>query len=149
MLSTLSPPPQQRPPLSVRRPVGTWTVHGPEDLVSLRQSVLTAVLSWRDAHHRSHPARQDHLTLIATELATNALKYGAPPVITSLYRQQDGWLIDVEDGHADTAPLPYPPEPGRPGRNGILIVSKLSRRWGWYAHHADTARKHVWAWLRD
>lgn len=143
-------PPQQRPPVDGRRPVGSWTVEHPKDLKPLRQAIDEAIHSWGTTNGQAVATDDHRIALITSELTSNALKYGARPVVTSLYRGQGGWVLDVEDAEINKEPAWYPPEPARAGRNGLLIVERLANRWGWYRTPATTARrKHLWAWLAD
>lgn len=143
-------PPQRRPPVPERRPLGSWTVQHPKDLRPLRHSVEAAVKDWASRENLDVSAVDHRLALITSELTSNALKYGARPVVTSLFRGENGWVIDVEDAEIDREPVYYPPEPTRAGRNGLLIVERLANRWGWYRSPAQPARrKHLWAWLAD
>ena len=89
---------------------------------------------------------RNHLALVATELASNALKYGGgAPVTVRLYRVRNGWVVDAEDHSPHGTLVMYEPQ-GRPGGNGLLIVDTLSGEWGWYTSGSGAgARKHVWA----
>lgn len=150
MAGTARTPPQRRPPVREQRPLGSWTVQHLRDLHPLRHSVDAAVQDWASRAERNVRPLDQRLALITSELTSNALKYGAAPVVTSLFRGEDGWVIDVEDAEVDREPVRYPPEPTRAGRNGLLIVERLATRWGWYRSPAQPARrKHLWAWLAD
>ncbi|WP_052436158.1 ATP-binding protein [Georgenia sp. SUBG003] len=127
--------------------VGRWQIRSADDLPLLRQATLAVALRAGVGGSGLDPVHS-RLALVATELATNALKYGTGPCVVSIFRAGSGWLLDVGDGSPDSPPVRYPPEPGRPGRNGLLIIEQLSTRWGWYPAQ-DGARKHVWAELAD
>ncbi|PFG38955.1 hypothetical protein ATJ97_1447 [Georgenia soli] len=145
------PTTDHRPDVRVARPAGRWEFTDADELPALRRAVLEAAarsvelntdrLSGSTIHH--------NLALVTTELATNALKYGVEPGVVRLHRLLSGWMVDVADGRADQAPRPQLPKPGRAGGNGLLIVSMLSVRWGWYVDTNSTPRKHVWAELAD
>lgn len=144
---TAAPSSPVRPHSRTDRAAGTWHIRGPADLPLLRRAVLAVAL--RTGAGAQEP-RMDHsrLALVATELATNALKYASGPCVASIFRAAGGWLLDVADSSPDSPPVRYAPEPGRPGGNGLLIIEQLSSRWGWYRSEGG-ARKHVWAQLAD
>lgn len=143
---TVAPSEPVRPHLQAPLPVGRWEIRGADDLPLLRRAVLAAVRRAGAREPEPQPSDHGRLTLVATELATNALKYGSGPCVASIFRARDGWLLDVADFRPDRPPVSYPPQPGRPGRNGLLIIGQVSRRWGWYLDE-DGRRKHVWAHL--
>jgi anti-sigma regulatory factor (Ser/Thr protein kinase) len=145
---TAEPSGPARPPVGGLLPAGRWEVRGAEDLPLLRRAVLGVVLRILAGQPESWAPGREGLALIATELTTNALKYGAPPTTVRLYRVEDGWILDVTDSRPALEPVRYAPQPGRPGGNGLLIVEHLSRAWGWYADD-DGAHKHVWARIGD
>ncbi|MFR0354200.1 SpoIIE family protein phosphatase [Streptomyces sediminimaris] len=66
--------------------------------------------------------------LVVSELVTNAIRYAAAPIRLRLIR--DGSLIcEVSDGGATAPHLRHPRVTDEGGR-GLLLVSRLSRRWG-------------------
>jgi len=140
-----------RPDVRSARPAGRWEFTVADELPVLRRSVTEAAArsAKLNADGPNGSATHHNLALVTTELATNALKYGVEPGVVRLHRLPAGWLVDVADGRADQAPRPQAPVPGRPGGNGLLIVSMLSVRWGWYVDSNSTPRKHVWAELAD
>jgi serine/threonine-protein kinase RsbW len=150
--STHTPPAAgHRPDVRSARPAGRWEFTQAHELPVLRRSVTEAAARSEELNSdgAGDLARYQNLALVTTELATNALKYGVQPGVIRLHRLPGGWLVDVADGRADQAPRPQKPVPGRPGGNGLLIVSLLSARWGWYVDSNSTPRKHVWAELAD
>ncbi|PFG39737.1 hypothetical protein ATJ97_2250 [Georgenia soli] len=136
-----------RPHLRAARAVGRWQVRSPADLPLLRRAVLAAELR-TGAGAREASLDHSRLALVATELATNALKYASGPCVAGISRAAGGWLLEVIDSSPESPPVRCPPEPGRPGGNGLLIIEQLSSRWGWY-RATDGVHKHVWAELAD
>ena len=81
-------------------------------------------------------------TLVATELATNALEHSGQRFSVSVSRIGDAVRLAVAD--RSTAPLPAPtqaPDGATDGR-GLTLVDALSRRWGCDPGHRG---KTVWA----
>lgn len=145
------PTTDHRPDVSSARPAGRWEFTDADELPVLRRAVLEAAARSVELNTDEAPDSVVHhnLALVTTELATNALKYGVQPGVVRLHRLLSGWLVDVADGRADQTPRPQQPKPGRPSGNGLLIVSMLSVRWGWYVDTNSTPRKHVWAEITD
>jgi two-component sensor histidine kinase len=86
----------------------------------------------------------ERMVLVVDELASNALRHGAPPAGATLSRSGEEWMIAVTDSAGDIPPLPAEGrDPGR-GGFGLYLVADLSRRHGWctVGH-----RKVLWALL--
>ncbi|WP_432031565.1 SpoIIE family protein phosphatase [Streptomyces antibioticus] len=66
--------------------------------------------------------------LVVSELVTNAIRYAAGPIRLRLIRER-ALTCEVFDGAA-TAPHPRHPRATDEGGRGLLLVSRLSRRWG-------------------
>ncbi|MFI8828238.1 SpoIIE family protein phosphatase [Streptomyces sp. NPDC053431] len=68
--------------------------------------------------------------LIVSELVTNAIRYGAPPVDLRLLRDRDRALIcEVSDGR-ETSPHLRRARPDEEGGRGLFLVAQLADRWG-------------------
>ncbi|MBB4984711.1 SpoIIE family protein phosphatase [Streptomyces nymphaeiformis] len=68
--------------------------------------------------------------LIVSELVTNAIRYGAPPVYLRLLRDKDRALIcEVSDGR-ETSPHLRRARPDEEGGRGLFLVAQLADRWG-------------------
>jgi anti-sigma regulatory factor (Ser/Thr protein kinase) len=141
---TAAPSGPAGPTLPGATPVGRWELARADDLPLLRRAVLGVVLRVGTGEPDPRARGYDTLALVATELATNALKYGSPPATMRIYRVEGGWILDVTDSRPDRRPVRQEPQPGRPGGNGLIIVERLSKAWGWYPDD-DGAHKHVWA----
>lgn len=76
-----------------------------------------------------HPDELDGLLLATSELVTNAVEHGAPPIELVVERGPDRVRVVVKDGS------PLRPRHGSPavtdvrGR-GMMIVDRLANRWG-------------------
>lgn len=80
-------------------------------------------------------------TLVASELATNAITHATSPFRVTVRRTGSAVRISVEDTD------PAQPElresgPLQPGGRGVLLVAKLSQSWG---HESHDSGKVVWS----
>jgi serine/threonine-protein kinase RsbW len=96
----------------------------------------------------------DRVTVVATELATNALRHGEPPAIVRLFTQPGRLLLDVSDQDVSGVPrFDLKPRPaGTSGGLGLLVVRTFAEESGWYQDGVGDglaggagAAKHVWA----
>ncbi|MFL6138499.1 MAG: SpoIIE family protein phosphatase [Frankiaceae bacterium] len=85
----------------------------------------------------------DDAQLVATELVTNALLHGAPPVALSVELTGSSLRIEVSDGSSSTPLRGTGGESAMTGR-GMVLVESLAARWG--VERTD-AGKLVWAEL--
>jgi anti-sigma regulatory factor (Ser/Thr protein kinase) len=120
-----------------------WVLDSPEQLSPLRTAILTAIAGHGTAAEALDEAAEN-LVLIASELATNALRYAYPPTVVRLLRDGSAFLLDVEDHSPGTAPYVAVGRPEGHGGLGLQIASSLADGVGWYTQ--GTA-KHVWAIL--
>ena len=86
----------------------------------------------------------ERLVLAFDELASNALRHGASPVVATVVAGSGGWLIDVSDRAPGTMPAPAVDRDPAKGGMGLHMVARLAVAHGWYV---DGACKHVWACL--
>ncbi|HEX5203894.1 ATP-binding protein [Paractinoplanes rhizophilus] len=84
----------------------------------------------------------DRMTVVANELATNALRHGLPPTVVRLLRQGDRLIIDVADHDRDAEPRVAEDRPLGAGGLGLQLTRSFAADVGWYA---TDATKHVWA----
>jgi anti-sigma regulatory factor (Ser/Thr protein kinase) len=83
------------------------------------------------------------LTIITSELVSNAVLHGAAPVAMSLCHEFDEITVEVSDGDAAVNAVRSPaPHERSIGGHGLLIVASLADRWG--IRPARTG-KTVWA----
>lgn len=84
----------------------------------------------------------DDAALLATEVATNALRHGGPGVDLWVRPLAGGGMrVELIDGRADVLPRQRVAGPDAEGGRGLLIVSALARAWGTYRLSAG---KCVW-----
>ncbi|ASW56865.1 hypothetical protein CIK06_25945 [Plantactinospora sp. KBS50] len=84
----------------------------------------------------------ERVALVATELATNALRHGLPPTIVRLLSYRDHLVLDVVDHDRNSVPELPDASPGDCGGQGLRLARAFSQDIGWYA--LDGA-KHIWA----
>jgi len=134
-----------RPPATFQL-VKSWVLDTTDELAALRVGLLREL-----AAESANPGAvldevADNMVLIATELATNAIKYGLPPTEVRLLHAGHVYLLDIAD--QDTANVPYVAGPRAlaEGGFGLRIAQRLALEVGWYA---DDGVKHVWAVLPE
>jgi anti-sigma regulatory factor (Ser/Thr protein kinase) len=120
-----------------------WVLDSPEQLSALRAAIL-AVIAGDGSTVGALDDIAENMVLIASELATNALKYAYPPTVVSVLREDDTYLLDVADHAPATAPYVAMGRPAGHGGLGMQIARRLALDVGWYA---NGAAKHVWAIL--
>ncbi|HEY0117661.1 MAG TPA: ATP-binding protein [Cellulomonas sp.] len=115
----------------------TWVVDSTAQLRLLRAGL----------HGMLHAPRSlaGSVVLVASELATNALRHGTPPATVELRRGRTSWLLDVADGAVDAVPVLADRRRLGEGGFGLVVVGRLADEVGWYV---EPGRKHVWATLR-
>jgi serine/threonine-protein kinase RsbW len=84
----------------------------------------------------------DRMAVVATELATNALRHGLPPTVVRLLRAGDHLVLDVADHDLGAAPEVVEDRPLGDGGLGLQLTQTFAVEIGWYT--TDTT-KHVWA----
>jgi len=82
------------------------------------------------------------LELVVTELVTNAIRHGEPPVDVELDLTDSVVRGEVLDGSA-TPPRPNP-RPDDRGGFGLTIVAQCTSRWGTEMVRSGRHRKQVW-----
>jgi serine/threonine-protein kinase RsbW len=84
----------------------------------------------------------ERMVLVATELATNAIRQGSAPTEVQLLRAGDMFLLDVSDHDPDTVPEPADAGVQDMGGRGLALAQSFSVDVGWYC---TPPTKHVWA----
>ena len=131
-----SPPPAQAVELE------QWLLLSGDELRSLRLGLRAALLAHGLVGGEDQDEAADRVILVATELASNALRYGLPPAVVRLLRCDGEFFVDVADRDLESLPrLARVHEAGIGGR-GLHIVRTLAREVCGYATGTD---KHVWA----
>ncbi|MFE2065798.1 SpoIIE family protein phosphatase [Streptomyces sp. NPDC059467] len=115
--------------------VATWDLSSDPALVA---DARAQVLARLDAWHLPDVAFAAEL--VVSELVTNAIRYGQPPIRLRLIRGA-ALICEVSDG-SGTAPHLRRARTYDEGGRGLLLVAQLAQRWG-TRHHAGG--KTIWA----
>ena len=97
---------------------------GPEGASFARRAMAKAADLWRLDREMTETA-----LLLVSELATNALRHGSPPVRLSLRLDRDRLRVEVSDSCPDLPELSHP-DPDQVGGRGLQIVQQLAAAWG-------------------
>jgi anti-sigma regulatory factor (Ser/Thr protein kinase) len=93
-------------------PLPPYALAMPLDDLDLR--ALRAFVGGHAQDHGMSAARRHDLLLATTEVATNALRHGAPPATCRVWAEAGDLVVDVSDGghwHPGAAPGFLPPDP--------------------------------------
>ena len=111
----------------------TRTLQLPLDLPAVR-TARRAVKEWLDD---APEELRSNAALVATELVSNAIRYGRPPILLELVREDTHIRMVVRD---DGGGEPKQRTPGANGGWGLHIVERLATRWG-----AASGTTEIWA----
>jgi len=131
-----SPPPPDAEELEV------WALNSTTELRALRAGLVEALNRYTPAPHAELDDIPDRMVLVATELATNAIKHGLPPTEVRLLRTHDEFVLDVADHDLTTIPELADTRPRDAGGRGLHLANAFALEVGWYAHDST---KHIWA----
>ncbi|MER5813672.1 ATP-binding protein [Streptomyces sp. NPDC002033] len=73
---------------------------------------------------------EDDVLLLVSEVVTNACLHAGGPRELVL-RHGPGWLRAEVTDDSPEPPSPRPPDRGRPGGHGLILLRRLARSWGW------------------
>ena len=118
-----------------------WVIETPRELSELRAGIGRAVASDGEPPEELD-ATAHTMVLVASELATNALRHGIPPTVVRLLRSEGTYLLDVADHDLGTTPYVAGARPPGEGGFGLQIARRLALEVGWYT---SGSTKHVWA----
>ncbi len=130
-----------RPPATFSL-VRTWIVQTVRELSDLRAEILSEIGTGSGDPVLDLGSVAHHMVLVASELATNALRHGIPPTIVQLLRDGNTYLLDVADHDLGSIPYVAGSQPPGQGGFGLQIARRLAVDVGWYA---TPTTKHVWA----
>ncbi|AGZ41771.1 ATP-binding protein [Actinoplanes friuliensis] len=110
-----------------------WLLSSGDELRSMR-SGLHLLVGTGDLGER--------IVLVATELASNAIRHGRLPADVRLLRGDGEFILDVADSDLTGVPLLANAHHADSGGRGLQIARTLAGELCWYATDTD---KHVWA----
>ena len=119
-----------------------WVLDSFAELQQLRAALFAALNGEPMPPGGELDAVPEQVAIVATELATNALRHARPPTRVDLRRTEYTFVLDVADEDLNTAPETVDRRPSGAGGMGLRIVSELASAAGWYT---DGHCKHVWA----
>ncbi|WP_217143464.1 SpoIIE family protein phosphatase [Streptomyces sp. AC627_RSS907] len=118
--------------------VATWDIPADPSLVApVRKQVLEQLSTWA-LLEASFTAE-----LVVSELVTNAIRYGSPPIRLRLIHDRNTLICEVSDT-SHTAPHLRRAKTWDEGGRGLLLVAQLTQRWG--TRHTSEG-KTIWAEL--
>ncbi|MGH3264444.1 MAG: ATP-binding protein, partial [Trebonia sp.] len=82
--------------------------------------------------------------MVTTELVTNAVLHGEPPISLELVYHDDLLRIAVAD-YSSAPPVPGRPQPDAMTGRGLALVAAVSAQWGVVPPHGSASGKQVWA----
>ena len=129
------------PPVAVAE-VRVWRLDSFDQLRHLRASLHEVITGGAGPAADDLEELLEKVAVVATELATNALRHGLPPTVVRLLRAATVYVLDVADHELDTTPGIDHGRPFGDGGLGLLFASRLSLDTGWYT---TPTTKHVWA----
>ncbi|WP_035858060.1 ATP-binding protein [Cryptosporangium arvum] len=121
-----------------------WTLHSAHELRDLRRSLFEALTGRSFPSGGSLEDVPEKMVLVASELATNAIRHGLPPSIIRLLRAGDSFVLDVADHDKYVSPTYADGRDPGEGGLGLRLAEKLSLDVGWYIDD-EAGTKHVWA----
>ena len=86
----------------------------------------------------------DRAILVIDELASSAVRHGAPPASLHIGDEADRWIVTVTDSAPDRLPTLARERPAGGGGYGLHVIADLTATHG---VHREADRKHVWACL--
>ena len=123
------PPIQYSHPPRGHRAVRTWQLASTRDLAGLRADVARALTG----DHTPTPAESvDELVLIASELATNALRHGGGSATVHLSTDGPTYLLEVVDRTPGAPPQVAVDRDNGDGGFGLVLALGVAREVGWF-----------------
>jgi len=111
---------------------------GPEIVPVARRFVIDHLETWR-----VQAEVRDDAALIASELVTNALRYGPPPIVLDISVEGARVRLSVADSSSEE-PRRVPPTLLGEGGRGLALLAALSAAWG---SEVGSFGKSVWCEL--
>jgi anti-sigma regulatory factor (Ser/Thr protein kinase) len=122
--------------------LNAWTLVTAVQLRDLRADLIAALNEHTPAANSRLAEIPERMVLVATELATNALKHGLPPTIVRLLRTEGEFVLDVADHDPTTIPEFAEARPADAGGRGLHLARACALDVGWCT---TDGTKHIWA----
>lgn len=135
------PLPEARPPEGFTQ-TARWVLDSAIELSRLRGELAVELTGGPGDDRAALGTVPEKMVLVASELATNALRHGLPPTTVTLLRNGDEWMLDVADQDPSATPVIAAGREAGEGGHGLRLTEVLSAEMGWYA---TVEAKHVWA----
>ncbi|MCY1143781.1 ATP-binding protein [Actinoplanes sp. Pm04-4] len=120
----------------------TWVLDSTTELQGLRAALSRALHGEKVSAVKRLGDVPERMVLVATELATNAIRHGLAPTEVRLLRTAGGFLLDVTDQDPDSVPELAAADEQALGGRGLALAQSFALDVGWYC---TTSTKHVWA----
>jgi anti-sigma regulatory factor (Ser/Thr protein kinase) len=91
-----------------------------------------------------HSALVDDALLLTSELVTNSVLHGGPPLVIAVECDGERLQVRVRDG-SPAVPTPHDATPSDENGRGLALVAALSDDWG---VDPEPGGKHVWFVIR-
>ncbi len=101
---------------------------GPESAALAREDCQSFLNQWADS--AACKSASDALTLITSELITNAVEHAGGPVGLAIERYGDTFRIEVRDRGGRSAPAVQPADDWAEDGRGLLLVEAMAHTWG-------------------
>ena len=121
-----------------------------EAMLPLDATAPGAARAWlREVCCGSHSGHLlDDAALLVSELVTNAVRYGGPPIVLAVDCDGDGLDVCVRDG-SSLLPVRRTPSPDAESGRGFVLLDVVSERWGVVPDTDGSTGKQVWFHLQD
>lgn len=108
-------------------------------------SAAAAARTWlRVVHCAAHgESLLEDARLLVSELVSNAVRYGGPPIVLAVDCDETRLSVRVRDGNP-ALPVPARPDVGAESGRGFVLLDLLTERWGVEAAVDGEGGKEVW-----
>ena len=127
--------PSSRPPETFHV-VRVWQLDSLDELSILRTSLHQELTGRPLAPDGAMAEVSEKIVLVASELATNALRHGRPPTTVQLLTDGEEYIVDVIDQDTSRAPVVAAPRLPGDGGFGLVLAQRLALDVGWFVAEA-------------
>ena len=122
--------------------VDRWVLTDSADLRRLRSALRRTLETQPLISDKELDDVAERMAIVATELATNALRHARSPALVQLSRTKRSLVLDVADDQPSSPPQVTADRDPQAGGRGLKIIEALAYDTGWYV---TGGTKHVWA----